>query len=106
MKRYLIVPLFVVAFAALPASAGDEFKLDNENSRINYSVGYQVGNDLRRQHIEIDPEIVARGIADALSGKEPALSSLEMHKELTDLQRRVSEARKAGAQEKNETPSQ
>jgi hypothetical protein len=29
-----------------------------------------------------------------------------MRKELTDLQRRVTEARKAGAQQKNEKPSQ
>jgi Cu(I)/Ag(I) efflux system membrane protein CusA/SilA len=46
------------------------------------------------------------GIADAMSGTQPAMSSPDMRKELTDLQRRVTEARKAGAQQKNEKPSQ
>ncbi|MGD8643500.1 MAG: FKBP-type peptidyl-prolyl cis-trans isomerase N-terminal domain-containing protein, partial [Chromatiales bacterium] len=93
-------------FTPLSTTTADELKLDDENARINYSVGYQVGNDFRRQGVEIDPEIVARGIADAMSGTQPAMSSPDMRKELTDLQRRVTEARKAGAQQKNEKPSQ
>jgi FKBP-type peptidyl-prolyl cis-trans isomerase FklB len=106
MRQSTTLSILLMAFAATSATADDGLKLDDDNARINYSVGYQVGNDFRRQGVEIDPEIVARGIADAMSGTQPAMSSLEMRKELTDLQRRVTEARKAGAQDENEKPSQ
>jgi FKBP-type peptidyl-prolyl cis-trans isomerase FklB len=106
MRQSTTLSILLMAFAATSATADDGLELDDDNARINYSVGYQVGNDFRRQGVEIDPEIVARGIADAMSGTQPAMSSLEMRKELTDLQRRVTEARKAGAQDENEKPSQ
>lgn len=106
MKRYQIVPVLLVAFTAPPAAADDGLTLDDKDSRINYSVGYQVGSDFRRQGVEIDPEIVARGIADAMSGSEPAMSSLEMRKELTDLQRRVTRAQKPARETEDTAPSQ
>ena len=87
----------VLTFAAVNAPAGDAQPLADENARINYSVGYQVGGDFERQGVELDPEIVARGVADALTGAEPLMTPAEMNKELTALQQRVTAARKANA---------
>jgi FKBP-type peptidyl-prolyl cis-trans isomerase FklB len=58
-----------VALAAGVCSAEPPVELKHLNDRINYSVGYQVGSDLSRQGVEIDPAIVARGVEDAATGR-------------------------------------
>jgi FKBP-type peptidyl-prolyl cis-trans isomerase FklB len=89
----------VLAFATIPAAAEETLALEDENTRINYAVGYQVGGDFKRQGIEIDPEIVARGVEDALSDAKPQMTSVEMRKELAVLQQKVAAERKARAEE-------
>jgi FKBP-type peptidyl-prolyl cis-trans isomerase FklB len=78
-----------VVLASGVCSAEPPVELKHLNDRINYSVGYQVGSDLSRQGVEIDPAIVARGVEDALSGTEPRLTPEEMQKTLVELKHRV-----------------
>ena len=62
MKKLILLAAFCLAFISTPSLAQEAVKLEDENARINYSVGYQVGGDFRRQGIELDPEVVAKGI--------------------------------------------
>jgi FKBP-type peptidyl-prolyl cis-trans isomerase FklB len=80
----------------LSASVGatEQVKLDDRTARINYSLGYQIGGDFKRQGVEMDPEAVVQGIADAMSGAEPKLSQPEMHQILVELKRRVEAAQR------------
>ena len=90
MKKLILLAAFCLAFISTPSLAQEAVKLEDENARINYSVGYQVGGDFRRQGIELDSEVVAKGIEDALSGNKPLMTPVEMRKELTELQRQAS----------------
>ena len=36
--------------------------------RINYSIGYQIGGDFKRQGWQLQPEILIQGIRDAVHG--------------------------------------
>jgi FKBP-type peptidyl-prolyl cis-trans isomerase FklB len=105
MNRQLLRSLMIfVAFACLPIAVGCErLKLDDENARMNYSVGYQVGSDFRRQEFEIDPDIVVQGIADAMAGREPSMTPPEMREALTELQRRAEAADEAVPEESSKT---
>lgn len=58
---------------AKPAGAGIESKLD----KINYSLGYELGEDLRRDNLEAVPEVLLKGVADGLSGARPAVRTSE-----------------------------
>ncbi len=87
-----IATLINIAVLAIPAgitSAGEAFKLDNETARINYSLGYQIGGDFKRQGIELNTEAVIKGMQDALSGSEPLMSQQEMNAMLVELKRKV-----------------
>jgi FKBP-type peptidyl-prolyl cis-trans isomerase FklB len=81
----------VLAIAMLAAGcAGNDETLPGEpGSRISYSIGYQIGGDFRRQDVDIDPEIVLRGIEDAMAGGEPRMQVEEMQSALVELQRRT-----------------
>jgi len=95
----LLLPALWLALTTAPAAAEETAALADENARINYAVGYQVGGDFKRQGLDLDPEIVARGVADALSGAEPAMTPAEMRRALTELQQTVTAARQAEADE-------
>lgn len=78
----LILPLTHV-------NAADPLKLDDETARISYSLGYQIGGDFKRQGVEMNEEAVIQGMQDAISGKEPMMSSQEMNATLIELKRKV-----------------
>jgi FKBP-type peptidyl-prolyl cis-trans isomerase FklB len=62
--------------------------LDTEEG-INYSLGYQVGHDLKQQGLQISPETITQGVGDALSGVEPQLSKEEMDGILLELKKDI-----------------
>jgi FKBP-type peptidyl-prolyl cis-trans isomerase FklB len=84
-----LATLATIALMAAMSQAGEPVELDNETARVNYSLGYQVGGDFRRQGVEIDPELIIRGIEDALSGAEPLLPPEKMQAKLMELKRRL-----------------
>ena len=63
--------------------------LTSEPDRINYSVGFQIGNDFKGEPDTLNPELVVQGMADAVSGAEPRLSREEMQTVLTELHRKM-----------------
>jgi FKBP-type peptidyl-prolyl cis-trans isomerase FklB len=89
MRMATLTTLVLLAAPAGRVCAGDAPKLDNETARINYSLGYQIGGDFKRQGVELNPEAVVRGMQDALSGSEPLISQQEMNRMLVELKRKV-----------------
>ena len=74
------------------ASAADEPDLEDEKQKLSYSVGYQVGGDFRRQGLEIDPELVVKGVLDAQGEGEFLMTPEEMRQALTELKRQAAAA--------------
>jgi len=71
---------------AAPAPAG-AFKSLKERS--SYAIGIDIGRGLKGQGVDIDPQIVARGIGDALAGGKLMMSDKELHETLAELQKIV-----------------
>jgi FKBP-type peptidyl-prolyl cis-trans isomerase FklB len=98
-KGVRLLPVIWLALALTPAAADEETTpLADENARINYAVGYQVGGDFKRQGLDLDLDIVVRGVADALAGTEPAMTEAEMREALQEVQQQVTAARQAKAE--------
>jgi FKBP-type peptidyl-prolyl cis-trans isomerase len=56
---------------AMPAAGQDgagELPFTGERERISYAIGMDIGKNFQRQEIEIDADILAAGIRDALAG--------------------------------------
>jgi len=69
--------------------AGDKIELEDDNALINYSLGYQIGGDLKRQQVEVNRKALLQGIEDAVAGSEPAMSKAAMRSALVALKRKV-----------------
>jgi FKBP-type peptidyl-prolyl cis-trans isomerase FklB len=92
--------LFTAILCAAPvafAAASEPVSLDDETARINYSLGYQIGDDFKRQGVEMNADAVVKGIEDALSGAEPLMTPGDMRTTLMDLKRKVVAAQKKSA---------
>jgi len=99
---------WVAAVAALflagSVGAADAPKLSEQKEKVSYSIGMDIGNNLKRQSIEIDPDILAQGVKDAMSGGQTLLTSEEARETLTALQKDLmakAQERKNQAAEKN-----
>jgi FKBP-type peptidyl-prolyl cis-trans isomerase FklB len=88
MKHFVMIAVStVLLFGACKTE--QDLQLKDENDRVNYSLGHQIGGDFKSQGVEIRPELVVKGIQDALSEAEPLMTQEEMNKTLMDLKKRI-----------------
>jgi FKBP-type peptidyl-prolyl cis-trans isomerase FklB len=91
MKRSLVaITLLVLSFGL--CTAGEAPEIRDENDRISYSIGHQIGGDFKRQGVDLKPDLVVQGIQDALKGDKPRMTPEEMNKTLVELKRKVTAA--------------
>jgi len=85
--------LFGICFAA------EKPELKDQKDKESYSLGYQFGQGLKAQGLDINLEAYSSGIKDALSGTNPQLSQEEIQKTISEIQKRVMAAREKGLKE-------
>ncbi len=73
------------------ASAEDAPKLASQKDKVSYSIGMDIGNNLKRQSIDVDPDLLAKGVKDVLAGGETLLSFEEAREALVALQQELRE---------------
>jgi FKBP-type peptidyl-prolyl cis-trans isomerase len=78
------------------AAAPLVFKTDKEKE--SYAIGMNIGNSIHRDGVDVDPNILARGLKDALTGGKTALTDDEAKAAMTNLQARVNKQRAEKAQ--------
>lgn len=94
--------ILVVAFLSGICLAGENPELKDGKEKINYSLGYQIGGDFKRQGVELDPDLLVKGIQDAVGGAEPRISPQEMRKTLVELKKKVEADERKRRREKAE----
>ena len=76
-------------------------ELKSTKDKVSYGVGLNIGRTLLKQQLDdADVTIVARGIADALAKRKPALSQEEIEEAFDQLQEQIKLKAKL-AQQKN-----
>ena len=63
--------------------------LTTEKDKQSYAIGLNVGKNLHRDGIDVDPKIVLRGLQDELAGGKILLTDDQIKTVLTDLQTQV-----------------
>lgn len=103
--KYILYPLLCLGLVGLSAcdkgtkSAGD-MKLDDEKKKFSYVVGFQIGQSMKRDNLDIDADAVALAVKDVLADKEPRLSREDMQAAIKANNEKAQKKR-AEAQEKN-----
>jgi FKBP-type peptidyl-prolyl cis-trans isomerase FklB len=87
--------------------AADEVtRLEDTTARASYSLGYQMGQDLKRQQVELDRAAVVGGLQDGQSGREPRIPDEQMRALLAELKQRIVQQRVAEQQAESEAIKQ
>jgi len=84
--------LVVGVFSGVCFGAG-ETRPGTMPGKIGYSLGHQIGSDLRLQGAEVDLDSLRQGVSDGLAGAAPALSAEEVSAVLLDLKKSVTIAK-------------
>jgi FKBP-type peptidyl-prolyl cis-trans isomerase FklB len=90
MKSRVIVMLGIL-FLVSQVNAEEKLVLKNQKEKVSYIIGMDIGSNFKRQLIDIDPNIVVKGIRDALSGANPLLSKEEIQETMVAFQKELME---------------
>lgn len=91
MKNLLIALMVGGSVAALIAA--DESPLKDEKDKISYGYGMEIGKNLKRQGIEINPDLLAQGLKATLSGDKTLLTEDEVRQTMMAFQQKMQASR-------------
>ena len=57
-----------------PAAKPKAVALTTQQDKISYAIGMNMAKTLQRQSVDVEPDIVAKGLKDVLAGNKPMLS--------------------------------
>ena len=86
--------------------AADALVLSTDMDKLSYSVGIDLGKNLKRQGIEINPTVMAKGIQDGMAGGMTLMTEQEMKDSLSKFQKDLMAKRAAMVDKKAETNKQ
>ena len=85
--KSLIVSGLCVLLVAVHGMAQDSTILKTQGDRVSYSMGLDIGRMLKMQGVDVDLELVTRGLKDAYTGNQVLLTDEEMQEVLTNFKK-------------------
>src|SRR5205823_2237558 len=98
MKHLIFI--FTTCSLALPLFGQEKSpQLKDQKDKVSYSIGLNIGFNLNRQNVQINPDVLSAGIKDAIAGK-PQLTTDQV-KEVMKTFEKDMQAKQKAAGEKN-----
>jgi FKBP-type peptidyl-prolyl cis-trans isomerase len=105
LKRQWLALLGIVLLTAQCAKEPAELK--TEKDKVNYGIGVSIGKSFKHQGMEVDIDLVVKGLKDELTGKKLLLSDDDLRKTMSayqhELREKQMQARKVAAMENKKT---
>jgi FKBP-type peptidyl-prolyl cis-trans isomerase FklB len=106
MKR-LWIAFFCVALVTIQLSAQKKTTLKTQKEKVSYIIGTDIGKNLKKQSIDVNPELLFKGIKDAFAGDKFLLTNQEIQEVMGAFQQEMiakqsEKMSKAGAANKKE----
>src|SRR5215467_6048715 len=100
MKRFIVIlSASLIAFPLFGQEKSPQLK--DQKDKVSYSIGMNIGFNLSRQKLDINPDILAAGIKDAIAGK-PQLTPDQVKEVMAQLEKDMEQKQKETG-EKNKT---
>jgi len=100
MKKFIVI--VSASLLALPLLGQEKSpQLKDQKDKVSYSIGMNIGFNLSKQKVDINPEILAAGIKDAIAGK-PQLTQDQVKDVMAQFEKDMEQKQKE-AGEKNKT---
>jgi FKBP-type peptidyl-prolyl cis-trans isomerase FklB len=97
MNKYLSAAL-AASLLTMPSFARADDTLTNDKDKVSYSIGVDMGRNLQKQGIEINPDVLFQGIKDGVAGGATKMTDDEMQATMTAFIQSVKEKEAAKEQ--------
>jgi FKBP-type peptidyl-prolyl cis-trans isomerase len=84
LMRWIMV--FAITLVSGAAAAQDIPELKTQKEKVSYALGMDLGSQLRKQAIDVDPALFGKGLKDALAGGETLLTENQVRDAILVLQ--------------------
>lgn len=104
--RTIGMSLVVIIFLVPPAFS-QEGALKTQKDKVSYSMGLDIGKTMKMQGVDVDPDLLARGIKDVLTEQKLLMTDAEVMETLNNFKKefmakKQEEARQLGEKNKKE----
>ncbi|MHB1025443.1 MAG: FKBP-type peptidyl-prolyl cis-trans isomerase [Desulfobacteria bacterium] len=87
MNRRLAMAMCGVVALSGAAFAADAPKLKGDKEKLSYSIGMDIGGNLKRGSVDVDPDLLVRGLKDSYGGGKTVLSEDEARNTIATYQK-------------------
>jgi FKBP-type peptidyl-prolyl cis-trans isomerase FklB len=98
MKLKLVM-VFCIIFATGVVFAQDNPELKTQKDKLSYAIGVDMGNSFKKNEVDLDPDIMVKGMKDTLTGAKPLMTDQEVRAVIVaaqkDMQAKRAEKNKA-----------
>ena len=102
MKHFIvIVSASLLALPLFGQEKSQSPQLKDQKDKVSYSIGMNIGFNLSKQKVDINPDILAAGIKDAIAGK-PQLTQDQVKEVMAQFEKDMEQKQKE-AGEKNKS---
>ncbi|MDZ7289160.1 MAG: FKBP-type peptidyl-prolyl cis-trans isomerase [candidate division KSB1 bacterium] len=99
MPSRLIVAALILGLLGCQGGKGKKTALENQKQKVSYSIGLDIGSNLKEGEIEIDMDALAQGIKDAMSGSTPLLTEEQVRETMHQFQQEMMTKRQESARQ-------
>jgi FKBP-type peptidyl-prolyl cis-trans isomerase FklB len=87
MKRGIAMAMCAAVALSGAAFAADAPELKGDKEKLSYSIGMDIGGNLKRGSVEVDPDMLAKGLKDSYGGGKTLLTEDEARQTLQTAQK-------------------
>ncbi len=87
MKTSFVIIALSFALASLAPAADPQLK--DQKDKVSYSIGLDIGSTLKRQLIDVNPDLVHKGMQDGMSGGKPLMTDEESKETMATFQKEM-----------------
>lgn len=93
MKRTMKISLaFSAVLLVIGGCTGKEqaaVKMESLQDKVSYGIGLRIGRDFKTQNVELNPDLLLKGIEDGLAGTEPLLNDEQIRETMVAFQQEM-----------------
>jgi FKBP-type peptidyl-prolyl cis-trans isomerase FklB len=87
MKRRIAMAVCATVALSGVAFAADAPELKGDKEKLSYSIGMDIGGNLKRGSVEVDPDLLAKGLKDSYGGGKTILTEDQARQAIADFQK-------------------
>lgn len=95
MKMKLVAATVMSMAMSTAMAATDASALNTDKEKLSYSIGADLGKNFKKQGIEVEPQALAQGMRDSMSGDKLKLTEEQMRDVLNKFQQELMAKRNA-----------